>query len=157
MGVRTFRSEFAVSLGKVLAYVIGGAREIMAEGARIPRLARALAEELAWYMRGILFSGRAARPIESRHRAGSMGQAVSGAVGGSGRDIQRPRTHMSKILRGRHRGGRAGVVQHHGWRVSKSQWRGLRRGGIDAEGFESGARERQAVTQSEGKKDSRQE
>jgi hypothetical protein len=81
-----------------------------------------------------LFSGRAARPIEPRHRAGGMWQAVGSAVRGSGRDIQRSRTHVSKLLRGRHRGGRAGVVKHRRWRESSSQWRGLwARGGTKSE------------------------
>lgn len=68
MRVRTFRTEFAVSLqsqlgdceleaatnlGKVLAHVISRAREIMTERAGIPGLARTLAEELARHMRRI--------------------------------------------------------------------------------------------------------
>lgn len=108
------------------------------------------------HLRLTLFSGRAARPVESRHRAGSMWQAVGGAVRDAGRNIQRSRTHMSKFLGGRHGRGRAGVVQHHGWRVSKSQWRGVWGRGSEAEGFESGARERGAVVQSEGRDDSQQ-
>jgi hypothetical protein len=40
----------ATNLGKVLAYVISGTREIMAERARVPSLAGSLAEELARHM-----------------------------------------------------------------------------------------------------------
>lgn len=39
------------NLCKVLAHVIGSAREVVAEWTRLPRLARALAEELARHMR----------------------------------------------------------------------------------------------------------
>jgi hypothetical protein len=46
---------------------------------------------------------------------------------------------MSKFLRRGHRGGRAGVVQHHGWRVLKPQWRGLQAArGRQQKGAEAG-------------------
>jgi hypothetical protein len=40
----------ATNLGKVLAHVISGTCEIMAERARVPSLAGSLAEELARHM-----------------------------------------------------------------------------------------------------------
>lgn len=105
------------NLSKVLAHVIIGAREIMAEWARVPSLARTLTEELARNVGGIcsgsqhqrqvrtgtrlgltLLSGRAARAIESCPRTGGgMHLAVDGAVRASRRNIQRSGTHVSKL------------------------------------------------------------
>jgi hypothetical protein len=118
----------------------------MAERTGISRLTCALAEELAGNMRSIcmesasaihsnkhrlgptLFSGRAARPIESPHRSSSMWLATGDPVRASWRNIERSRTHVSEFwLRG-HRRGWATVVQHHGLPYLELAMAGLRRG-----------------------------